>query len=425
MTNELLVLLGDARVGTLRRVATGALAFTYDEAWRADPDAYPLSVSMPLAVVDHQGDAVAAYLWGLLPDNDLILDAWAKRFKVSARNPFALLANVGEDCPGAVRFVTPARRERIAKEGRGKIDWLDEHAVAERLRALHRDESAWRAATDAGQFSLGGAQPKTALYFDGKRWGVPSGRLPTTHILKPGSPHLDGHAENEHFCLALAREVGLPVATSAIVHFENEVAISVERYDRLRRDEMVVRVHQEDTCQALGVLPVNKYENAGGPGARAITTLLRERSRSAQEDIATFVDALAFDWVIAGTDAHAKNYSVLIGRGGSIRLAPLYDIASFLPYAQHGIRKLKLAMKIGGKYRLHEIGAYAWDKLALELGIDAEETRARITAMCSALPDLASQVLASTAADGLAHPVLEGLTAKLQARARACAKALA
>ena len=214
------------------------------------------------------------------------------------------------------------------------------------------------------------------------------------------------------------------MASSAIVHFETEVAISVERYDRLRRDDTVVRVHQEDTCQALGILPVNKYENAGGPGARAITALLRERSRSAQEDIATFVDALAFDWVIAGTDAHAKNYSVLLGRGGSIRLAPLYDIASFLPYAQHGIRKLTLAMKIGGTYRLHEIGAHAWDKLALELGTDREQTRVRISEMCAALPDLAARVLDSTTADGLAHPVLASLTAKVQARARACAKTL-
>ncbi len=424
MTASLLVFLGDDLVGQLTRDAAGVLTFAYEEVWRADANAYPLSVSMPLARREHAGEIVAAYLWGLLPDNEIILEGWARRFKVSARNPFALLAHVGEDCPGAVRFVTPGRHGKLPREGAGEIHWLDHHAIADRLRALHRDVSAWRAATDSGQFSLGGAQPKTALFFDGKRWGVPSGRVPTTHILKPGSPHLDGHAENEHFCLVLAREAGLPVARSRVLRFEDEVAIVLDRYDRLRDGQAVVRVHQEDCCQALGVLPVNKYENAGGPGAKGIATLLRERSRNAQEDLETFIDALVFNWVVAGTDAHAKNYSVLVGRGGGIRLAPLYDIASFLPYATHGIRKLTLAMKIGGKYRLHDIGGHAWHKLALELGRAPEHQRAKIASMCNALPDLAAEVLQRTSADGLLHPGLSELAQKIQERARACARAI-
>lgn len=426
MTAPLLVMLGEHDVGRLTRDDAGSFTFEYEAAWLADESAYPLSISMPLTRARHSGDVVAAYLWGLLPDNELILDGWAKRFKVSARNPFALLANVGEDCPGAVRFVTAARREGVAREREKKraIAWLDEHAIAERLRALHRDASAWREATDSGQFSLGGAQPKTALFSDGERWGVPSGRVPTTHILKPGSPDLEGHAENEHFCLSLAGEAGLPVARSRVMRFEDEVAIVVERYDRLRDGNAVVRVHQEDCCQALGVLPVNKYENVGGPGARAIATLLRERSRSSQEDLDTFLGALAFNWVVAGTDAHAKNYSVLIGRGGDLRLAPLYDIASFLPYAKHGLRKLTLAMKIGGTYRLHEIGVHAWQKLATEVGRDPEDERARIGAMCEALPDLCAGVYERAKADGLSHRGLPELTARIQERARACARAL-
>ena len=421
---ELVVLLGDGVVGRLASGGGGKLVFTYDDRWRSDPNAYPLSVSMPLAAREHAGEVVAAYLWGLLPDNEVILDAWAKRFHVSARSPFALLAYVGEDCPGAVRFVAPGRLDEIARDGEGAIAWLDETAMAERLRALAADPSAWRAATDTGQFSLGGAQPKTAMFFDGERWGIPSGRLPTTHILKPGAPHLRGHAENEHFCLALAGELGLPVARSRIVRFEDQVAIALERYDRLRRDGQVLRVHQEDCCQALGVSPVDKYENTGGPGARDIVELLRARSRSAAEDTETFIDALAFNWVIAGTDAHAKNYSVLIGRGGAIRLAPLYDVASFLPYAVHGTRKLKLAMKIGGKYRLHEIGAYEWNKLARELGRDPAALAAAIVRMCRALPDLASDVARRVADDGLEHPVVSSLAELVQVRARACAAVL-
>jgi serine/threonine-protein kinase HipA len=108
MTAELLVLLGDHDVGRLTRDKAGSLTFAYDEAWLADGSAYPLSISMPLTQARHSGDVVAAYLWGLLPDNEIILDGWAKRFKVSARSPFALLANVGEDCPGEAR--SPRRR---------------------------------------------------------------------------------------------------------------------------------------------------------------------------------------------------------------------------------------------------------------------------------------------------------------------------
>src|SRR6202043_1593433 len=111
--------------------------------------------------------------------------------------------------------------------------WLDEAAVAERLRLLRADPSAGREAKDTGQFSLAGAQPKTPLLFENGRWGVPSGRVPTSHILKPPTGEFDGHAENEHFSLELARALGLAVPNSAIMHFENEIAIVVERYDRI------------------------------------------------------------------------------------------------------------------------------------------------------------------------------------------------
>lgn len=417
MTKQLIVLLGEAHAGILRQDARGSLTFEYEQAWCDDPNASPVSVSMPLARRAHRGDVLLAYLWGLLPDNEVILDAWAKRFNVSARNVFGLLSHVGEDCAGAVRFVTPDRAETLATRARGKVHWLDESAIASRLRALRDDESAWRAATDSGQFSLGGAQPKTALFFDGKRWGIPSGRTPTTHILKPGAGHLAGHAENEHFCLALAGELGLPVARSEVVRFEDEVAIVVERYDRHRVGRAVVRVHQEDCCQALGVLPLHKYESEGGPGPRSITELLAERSRRAREDIDSFIAALAFNWAIAGTDAHAKNYSILIGRRGEIRLAPLYDVASFLPYAAHGLRKLKLAMKIGGKYRLHEIGVHAWTKLAAELGRDPGEIRAMLRSMCAELPDRAHDIVEREKAAGLTHPVLVTLKRGIQRRA--------
>ena len=138
-------------------------------------------------------------LWGLLPDNDRVLQSWGRQFHVSPRNVFRLIANVGEDCAGAVQFVSPERLETLRGEPTAKeVAWLTEDDVAERLSALRADDSAWRAERDTGR-SLAGAQPKTALLFERKRWGVPSGRTPTTHILKPPTGDWDGHAENEHF----------------------------------------------------------------------------------------------------------------------------------------------------------------------------------------------------------------------------------
>lgn len=421
MTRALFMWIENDLVGRVEQDQRGRLSLTYDASWRGRDGAFPVSVSMPLSMVSHPHDAVAAFLWGLLPDNAAILEAWAKRFQVSSQNPFALLEHVGEDCAGAVRMLSS---DRAARKSDGAVEWLDEHALAERLRALELDPSVWRAAEDVGQFSLAGAQPKTALFFDGKRWGVPSGRFATTHILKPGIPDRDGHAENEHFCLSLAADLGLPVTQSQILRFEDRVAICVTRYDRIIEGRSVRRIHQEDICQALSVMPAKKYENEGGPGATDVVNLLRERSREPADDVDTFVGALAYGWLIAGTDAHAKNYSVLIGRGGSIRLAPLYDVASFLPYVKHGFQKVKLAMKIGGKYRVHEIGSHAWSKLADELRIDKEALFGRLRGMSTELPDRTSDVLRKAKSSGLKHRVLDELADKIQERARTCARTL-
>ena len=369
MTRELVTEFGDREIGRLLRSPNGRTSFVYDDAYRRSETARPLSLSMPLGLTEHGRATVEAFLWGLLPDNELILERWAKRFRVSARNPFALLEHVGADCAGAVRFVSAARPETRSAD-LGAIQFVLRRGIAERLRALAGDASAWRAPADEGQFSLGGAQPKIALWSDGKRWGVPYGRTPTTYILKPGVAGLDGHAENEHFCLSLARGLGMPVAASRVLHFEDQVAIVVERYDRRVSRDGVERVHQEDVCQALAVPPSKKYESAGGPGVKAVAALLREHSGAPDEDIGTFVDSLAYSWLIAGTDAHAKNYSLLIGERGRVRLAPLYDLASALPYRHLAVHKLKLAMKIGGKYRLREIGAHQWGKFAGEIGSD-------------------------------------------------------
>src|ERR1700735_3593527 len=157
MSGDLIVLLDSKEVARIHSGARNRLTFVYNDEWRNAGGSYPLSLSMPLAAKEHGRAAVEAFLWGLLPDNELVLDRWAKKFQVSARNVFALISHVGEDCAGAVQFVTPERLEVLKSGKDDKVEWLDETAIAERLQALREDHAAWRLPRDTGQFSLAGA----------------------------------------------------------------------------------------------------------------------------------------------------------------------------------------------------------------------------------------------------------------------------
>jgi serine/threonine-protein kinase HipA len=421
MADQLAVYLAVDHVGELQRMRGGRVEFEYAHDWQARRDAYPLSLSLPLAARRHAASVVEPYLWGLLPDNEFILEAWARRFQVSSRNAFSLLAHVGADCPGAVQILLPERRHN---EGTDQLNWLTEADIATRLRALRSDVSAWRVGTDTGQFSLAGAQPKTALWFDGQRWAVPAGATPTTHILKPGILDLDGSAHNEHFCLSVARELGLPTANSSIRQFDGQVAIVLERFDRRFTPSGVKRIHQEDFCQALAIHPSKKYQNDGGPSARAMVALLRESSTQSSTDVDTLLAALVFNWLIGGTDAHAKNYSLLIGTQGRSRLAPLYDLASALPYPDMPFQKLKLAMKVGDKYRLRDIGRHQWEKLAKELSLDTAQVLSVARRLAQLLPDASSTTLTRAQGEGAQSSLLPQLHAALANRGAECSKLL-
>jgi serine/threonine-protein kinase HipA len=423
MTSELVTLLGEKEVGRVRNDARGRLTFVYDDEWRKSDDAYPLSLSMPLAAKEHGPSVVQAFLWGLLPDNERVLDRWAAKFQVSARNVFALISHVGEDCAGAVQFVMPDRLDAVRGGKEDEVEWLDQADIAKRLEILRADHAAWRLPRDTGQFSLAGAQPKTALLFQNDRWGIPSGRIPTTHILKPPTGQFDGHAENEHICLMLARELGLPTAESTVMRFGEEVAIVIERYDRQPAGNEIIRIHQEDVCQALGIMPTKKYQNEGGPSPDNIVELLRTHSTDREADVETFVAALGFNWLIAGTDAHAKNFSLLLA-SGHVRLAPLYDVASILPYDEFDIRKIKLAMKIGGEYKLKQIGFRHWQKFARETRVDADAVLSQLTAMAKQLPDEVNAARKRSREAGLKEGIIERLATQLIERAAECQRIL-
>lgn len=434
---ELIVLLTENVVGRVVQ-ERGRLRFVYESAWRVASSAIPLSLSMPLASSDHGHDAIHAFMSGLLPDNEQVLARWGQLFQVSASNPFALLSNVGEDCAGAVQFVRAERLNDVLSGSNSDVEWLTESEIAQRLRTLRADHSQGRLLRDHGQFSLAGAQAKTALTFQHQRWGVPSGRTPTTHILKPPIAALPGHVENEHLCLSLARELGFAAARSQVQNFEDEQVIVVERFDRYRTADLAAgaaaeaaaahrpihRLHQEDLCQALGLSPTLKYQNEGGPTPRAVVDLLRTHSARPVEDVTSFVGALIFNWLIAGTDGHAKNYSLLFGARAQVRLAPLYDLGSALPYPDIDQRRLKLAMKVGDTYVVRNIGARDIEQLATTLALEPKVVLSHARELAARLPAAIAAVSEAAKAAGLSEPKIDRLAKALTLHAARCAKAL-
>lgn len=407
----LIVLLNGVIMGRIYKERQGRLRFAYDIEYLQSGPGIPLSLSMPLIQEEHGHDAINPFLWGLLPDNEQVLRRWAARFHVSATNIFGLLSHVGEDCAGAVQFIPEDRMEEAML---GNRQYLSKDDIADLLAALRRDPGLTRRPDDIGQFSLAGAQAKTALQYSRGRWYMPSGREPTTHILKPPRPDLNGHVENEHFCLRLAAAAGLRVPETSIQRFGGESAIVVERYDRQKDADRLVRIHQEDTCQALRIHPANKYENEGGPGILQIMDLLNQSSRPV-EDRRRFMAAIAFNYIMLGPDAHAENYSLLLGGGGQVRLAPLYDITSLLPYDRRR-RDERFAMRIDNRYQDYGLQPRHFERMSRRCGYPPVELLGQIRVWAETLPGHAKEILARLLLENITTPVLPKLVNELEAR---------
>lgn len=418
---ELHVLLGGRVAGTLRRGATpGTHIFEYDATWRADPAAYPLSLSLPLAGRVHTGPALTRYLRGLLSDNPRTVGELAHRYNVPADDPYGLLGWIGEDCPGAVQFVRPERLSEVEGAGPGRVEWLDENEVAALLRSLAPGGSG--EAGEPGRFSLPGALPKVALVWDAdaRRWGKPAGRAASTHILKPPLGSVPHHNDNEHLCLGLAREVGLRAASSRVLRIEGERAIAVRRYDRIERDGLVARLHQEDMAQALGVDPTLRYAGQGAPGMADVVGVLRDHAARSADDVARFISAVALNWIIAGTDAHARNYSLLIGPGGDVALAPLYDLASSLLLAKSRVKvpDMNMAMSVNGATALGLITRDSWETQARAVRVRPDRVVEQIADLVERTPEAARRVAERGATEGLDERFAARFAEKIGARAR-------
>ena len=414
----LVVVMNGHRLGELSSKAPGRVELTYNDDLVDDPSAVALSVSMPLVGRRYRGRVVDSWISGLLPERSEVLRRWRREFGVRRRDAFSLLWHLGEDVAGAAQFVRPDRVEAASEPG--ELLPLSAADVGERLRRLHTDRTAWGPSPATGQFSLAGAQAKLALHLNVDGWSQPSGRTPTTHIIKPAIPDLPDQDLCEHLTMRTATGLDLAVPATSITMFADERALVVQRFDRARTSDGWLRVHQEDMCQALGVRPDDKYEVDGGPGVARIATLIRETATppTGVSDVLEFLRAIGFNWLVAGTDAHAKNYAFLHGPGQS-RLAPLYDLNSFLPYRRG--REVALAMMIGSWQRdPGRVTVADWVSVARKAHVEAEELLDDLRSMAERLPDVARDVTNAPDVATLGSPFASAFVDTVAAHASEC-----
>lgn len=410
-------------------VRRGVERLLYLPAWLDDPQGRPLSLSLPFTPGNqpHQGAIVADYFDNLLPDSEPIRRRIAQRYRLRSTAPFELLASIGRDCVGAIQMLPPGETPIDLETIDGVT--LDDTAVAEVLRHATAAPLPGHAEPEGDlRLSIAGAQEKTALLRQGNRWLRPSGSTPTTHIFKlplgrVGNMQADMRTsvENEWLCAKLVAAYGLPVAACDIGRFDDQKALIVERFDRrASRDRTwILRLPQEDMCQATGTPSGAKYESDGGPGIDTIMGILANSADAAPDRMNFFVAQLVF-WVLAAIDGHAKNFSIAHLPGNTYRSTPLYDVLSAHPIIgtrrnQLPPRRARLAMAVCGKNRHYVIGEIQprhWVAQGRRVGLTEDDVHAAMAAVVArsepAIAEAAAQIPAEFPMD-VADAIFDGM----------------
>lgn len=364
---NLYVYMNGMSVGTLVRESTGQLIFTYDHAWLNWKNSRPISLSMPLTEIPYKGYVVESYFDNLLPDSELIRERIQARFSAPSRKCFDLLSFIGGDCVGALQLLTQSTAINIKKIQAVPID---DYSIAKLLKNYKLAPLGMDQNIDF-RISIAGAQEKTALLWHQDKWCLPHGVTPTSHIIKlpigkikHSNIDLSESIENEWLCLQILSAFSLPVNQAKIIQFDDVTTLVIERFDRRWADNgrWLMRLPQEDLCQALCKPPALKYESDGGPGIQEIMHILLG-SQKASHDRTKFMKSIFLFWVLGAIDGHAKNFSLQIVPQGRYQLTPLYDVISAYPIVakrQIEWQELKMAMALKGKNR-----HYLWSNIQL------------------------------------------------------------
>ncbi|PTT89652.1 toxin HipA [Pelomonas sp. HMWF004] len=414
-TRTLGLWMNGAYVGTWSLTPHAPDTLQYDLAWAQSEQGRPLSLSLPFMPgnAPHRGDKVRAYFENLLPDSKDIRERLARRFNTGSTGAFELLTEIGRDCVGALEILPEDTRS--AGTSAVQAELLSEAQVAQILRDTTSAAMGWPSDEDF-RISIAGAQEKTALLLLDGQWCRPRGNTPTTHIFKLplgliGGMKLDmrDSVENEWLCSLILREFGLPVATCHPLQFEDMKVLAVERFDRAwwtpsSGQSCLIRLPQEDMCQANGIAPQAKYEVDGGPGMDRIFDLL-DGSITRERDRRDFFKAQLLFWMLCATDGHAKNFSLFLRPGGRYQLTPLYDVLSAYPVLGEGPSKIspfraKLAMAVRSKnahWKVRDILPRHWAALGARHGVltqDGREAEQLIHEIAAQVPAVIANVSA-------------------------------
>ncbi|MBD1575919.1 type II toxin-antitoxin system HipA family toxin [Vibrio sp. S11_S32] len=405
---SLIAYMNGERVGELIKLTNGAHQFQYDKTWIESSLGRPLSLSLPLQYPKITTDCVINFFDNLLPDLPEIRARIVARYQAKSLQTFDLLKEVGKDSVGAISLLTNNETPHTKQLN---YEVLSQTRLKQVLSAYQSNIPLGMLEDQADfRISVAGAQEKTALLKINDQWCIPKAATPTTHIIKlpigkiqqPNAVlDMTDSVENEYLCIQLAQALGFQVPTVEILQVEDIKALAVERFDRRwsKDKTWLLRLPQEDMCQAFGLPSAIKYESDGGPGITAIMQLLMGSSHSLQ-DRDTFMRFQVFQWIIGATDGHAKNFSIFINTKGTYHLTPFYDILSAYPVlngAGLNIRALKLAMGLkatkGKKYPLNKIYPRHFLDTAKEVGFDPHRMQAILDEMMTAYPKAIEHVV--------------------------------
>lgn len=364
---------------------SGQLSFRYNEDYLKSLDNPPLSASLPLNENIYDDRVTSPFFDGLLPEDTARVQI-ARILKTDNRNTFALLKNIGADCAGAISVLPQNTKINDIAEPTYRLVNDDEaYDILNSLktRPLYIGDDDFRV-------SGSGAQDKLIACIIDNKLALPLNGTPSTHIIKPNIEGYKNTVFNELFCMKLAKACGLNAPDCFIKTLKDKSFYVVERYDREKKDNLWIRIHQEDFCQILNVLPENKYESDGGPNLTACFELLNKIGVPATSKIA-FTDLVIFNYLVGNGDAHAKNFSILY-KNDIPELAPCYDVmctAVMAPY--YG--KCKMAMKLCAlKYYMSNVRRENFEKLSEISGYRSDFILKRLDALSSKILNKATQL---------------------------------
>lgn len=377
-------------IGKLKSDNAG-LSFTYDANYLAFYNK-ALSVSMPLQKESFDHQITSSFFSGLLPDG-IVRVRLARYLKTSKDNTFVLLKHIGGECAGAVSLHPEGSNPAIPTASSYHI--LDEDEADDILSSVAM--RPFLAGEEGVRISAAGAQDKLIIALIDNKIAIPINNSPSTHIIKPVIKDFSHSVHNEFFCMKLAKKVGLKVAEVDILWIKNKAYYLVARYDRKLSQNRVIRLHQEDFCQALHIPSEKKYESDGGPGISDCFKLLDDRiafgSMSGMNRL-HLLRAIIFNFLIGNGDAHGKNFSLLYNLDEE-SLAPLYDLLCTVVYSD-----TTMSMQIDGRYYFKIINMKNWKSLSSVIGFREDFIKLQILNMSKAIlkaaPDLALELNSKT-----------------------------